>query len=338
METLPADELRTVQAHRLSWQVQRCWDGSRFHRERLEAAGVEPDDVRSLADLARLPLLTTAELAAEQQAHPSFGRLAAVPPSWLRDRSPVDAAAAGAAAGPTEPFASLWTQADVVHRSGLAARALWSCGARPRSQLWNLLSPGSIESAAIADGGHKLGLAVAAAPGLRDPEGLPASRSDAKLVVVTQGAAPDQIDLPVAIRGRAVVVAHSKGAEIESENDGGQTEAAVEPGPARAPTRPFLMYGSDQLGPTLAVECEARAGLHWAEDHFLVEVLDPATLGAAAEGEVGWLVVTHLTREATPLLRFWTGHRARVLREPCPCGRTHARSPEVMNGPGVGPP
>jgi phenylacetate-CoA ligase len=85
-------------------------------------------------------------------------------------------------------------------------------------------------------------------------------------------------------------------------------------------------YGLAEIGPTFASECVAKAGIHWAEDHHLIEIINPDTLEPCAEGEIGVVVITHLSREATPMLRYWSNDYARYTSEPCACGRTHGRS------------
>ena len=92
------------------------------------------------------------------------------------------------------------------------------------------------------------------------------------------------------------------------------------------------VYGlSEIVGPGVAYEClEGLGGAHVNEDHFLVEVIDPETGCAVAEGEAGELVFTTLTKEALPLLRYRTGDLASLTREPCPCGRTFARMSRVV--------
>ena len=86
------------------------------------------------------------------------------------------------------------------------------------------------------------------------------------------------------------------------------------------------IYGlSEIMGPGVACECTAQAGLHGWEDHFLFEVLDPETQDPVAEGQAGELVITTLTKEALPMLRYRTRDITRVTTEPCDCGRTHLR-------------
>ncbi len=92
------------------------------------------------------------------------------------------------------------------------------------------------------------------------------------------------------------------------------------------------IYGlSEVMGPGVSAEClEGRDGAHVNEDHFLVEAVDPETGAAVADGELGELVFTTLTKEALPLLRYRTGDLASLTREPCACGRTFARMSRVL--------
>lgn len=83
------------------------------------------------------------------------------------------------------------------------------------------------------------------------------------------------------------------------------------------------------FAPTLAFTCAGGSSLHWIDDHFLVETVDPSTAQPVGEGEIGAVLLTDLTREGSPLLRYWTGLEAVLLDEPCPCGRTSAHSPFV---------
>ncbi len=90
-------------------------------------------------------------------------------------------------------------------------------------------------------------------------------------------------------------------------------------------------YGlSEVMGPGVAGECQECNGLHISEDHFLLEVIDPETLEPVAPGEVGELVVTTLTKEAFPMIRYRTRDLTRLIPEPCPCGRTFTRMQRIM--------
>jgi phenylacetate-CoA ligase len=91
-------------------------------------------------------------------------------------------------------------------------------------------------------------------------------------------------------------------------------------------------YGLGEIAPTFASECTAKAGLHLAEDHYLAEVLDPETREPVGPGRTGVLVLTHLTREAMPMIRYWTNDYTRLDPEPCRCGRTHGRLAGGISG------
>jgi phenylacetate-CoA ligase len=111
------------------------------------------------------------------------------------------------------------------------------------------------------------------------------------------------------------------GGEAGAENP--STRAVIE---RRLGIDAFDYYGLAEIGPTFASECTAKAGLHFAEDHVVVECVDPETRQPVPDGEIGVLVFTHLTREATPMIRYWSNDYGRLTRERCSCGRTHIRA------------
>ncbi|HAY21924.1 MAG TPA: phenylacetate--CoA ligase, partial [Desulfobacterales bacterium] len=93
----------------------------------------------------------------------------------------------------------------------------------------------------------------------------------------------------------------------------------------------FDLYGlSEAMGPGVAGECEYRQGMHLNEDHFLPEIIDPVTTAPLQPGEIGELVITTLSKEAVPLIRFRTGDKCSLTYEPCPCGRTFARLSRIL--------
>jgi len=94
----------------------------------------------------------------------------------------------------------------------------------------------------------------------------------------------------------------------------------------------FDYYGLAEIGPTIASECPEKVGLHWVEDHVLLEIIHPETKKPCEPGEIGVLVMTHLTKEATPMIRYWTNDLAKIEKRRCKCGRTHARSPGGILG------
>lgn len=305
IETMSRDELRVIQNHRLQWQVRRCWDGSAFYRERLRAVGMQPEDVSSAEDLVRLPLLRLEELEADVRGHPPLGRGTVAPPEWWREHQmPRDQTSAW--------IPSVWTEADIVNRVNLAARALWSCGLRP---------------------GHYISV----------DSDVRASILDATIGAAGQKVAADRTDVT---GGGAAVSWRLPNRPLDALGAPGRVRHLPRPPAARwvrAVDTPSLgpdvaepawrVFYAPELGPTVAAECPSRTGLHWAEDHFLVELLNPTTHSDAQAGTVGVLVVTQLTREGTPLIRYWTGRYTTLDPSPCSCNRTHIRSVGVISEP-----
>jgi phenylacetate-CoA ligase len=325
IETLPREALRELQLGRLQWQLRRCWEGSEFYRERLGGAGVRPDDIQSLDDHRRIPVVTKQELRDEQLAYPPFGRYAVGPPVNWRELHP--------STGTTgEPVNTIWSQSDCDNITSFTARTMWSFGVRPGDIVQNAFSYGLwVAGMSVHYAAQRLGcftIPIGASMTERQIDYL--QRPGATVLVATpsyalhiaealreRGVSPD--DLPLRLG--------CFGGEPGAEN--ASTRAKIERGLG---VDAFDYYGLAEIGPTFASECWTKSGIHWAEDHHIVEVVDPTSREPLPEGEIGVVVVTHLTREATPMLRYWTNDYARLMNQPCECGRTHARSPGGILG------
>jgi hypothetical protein len=196
------------------------------------------------------------------------------------------------------------TDGDLVHQADVAARALWAAGARS-GQCWRLATPkhgDSLAYPAASEGARRLGLDLQQAT----PRYVQAADDGIALRL-----APDQpIDAAISSRPATLVWQSASVA------------TGLADGTLHALTDAFV-------APTLAYECSERNGLHWADDHFLIEVVDPASEQPVPDGAPGTLLVTDLTREGSPLIRFWSGLEAAIVGEPCACGRTSARSSDV---------
>jgi phenylacetate-CoA ligase len=320
IETMGREELRALQGRLLREQVERCYRGSAFYRAKFESVGAEPGDVRDLDDLSQLPVLLKEELRQDQLAHPPFGTFAVADPSEFREVHP--------STGTTgTPVNTIWSARDVETITAVTARTLWQFGVRP----------GDVVQNAFAYGLWVAGLSCHYAA------------SHIGCLVVPTGTAVStqrQIDFLLAAGSTVLLSTPSYALHIAE----GLRERGVEPG--RLPLRlgcfggepgaenpatrakleeglgidAYDYYGLAEVGPTFASECEAKAGIHFAEDYVVVECLDPDTRRPVEEGETGVLVFTHLTREATPVIRYWSNDYARLTSEPCPCGRTHLRA------------
>jgi phenylacetate-CoA ligase len=319
IETLPRDALRQVQLGRLQWQVRRCWEGSDLYRRRLQDAGLEPDDVRGLGDLRRIPFLTRQGLRDEQLAHPPFGRYTVAPAEAWRELH-------GSTRSGDDSVGAIWSEADCENITGLAARALWSFGVRAGDVVQNAL-PCGLPGAGLAVhfAGRRIGcltIPIGAAPPQRQGDYL--QRAGSTVLVATPA---DGLQIAEAVRKRGLSPADLPlrlGAFGEAGAENGSTRVEIK---RRLRIEAYESYGLPEIGPFLAAECSARNGPHWAEDQLIVEIVEPESGESLPEGEAGVVVITHLSREATPLLRYRTDHYARLTTSPCRCGRTHARSP-----------
>jgi phenylacetate-CoA ligase len=319
-ETISRDALHDLQCRRLRWQVARCHAGSALYRAKLGQAGAEPDDIREPQDLARLPVVTKEELRADQAAHPPFGTFVVAEASTWRELHP--------STGTTGvPVSTIWSAEDVATITDFTARTMWSFGVRP----------GDVVQNAFAYGLWVAGMSVHYA----------IARLGCLVIATGTGVTTDrQIDYFVQARPTVFLSTPSYALHIgERLRERGIDPDSLalrlgsfggEPGTETPATRAkieaglgidaFDYYGLAEVGPTFASECVAKTGIHIAEDHVLVECVDPETRRAVPEGELGVLVFTHLTREATPMLRYWSNDYARLSTARCPCGRTHVRA------------
>jgi len=325
IETLSRKKLEALQLERLRWQITRCYRNSDFYREKLDRASITPSDIKSLRDLVRIPFVTKEELRDEQRLHPPFGRYLVASADCIRELHP--------SSGTTgTPVNNLWGEEDVKSITHWTARTLWSIGARPGFIIQNGLSYGlwvaglSVHYAARALGCFVI--PIGASMTERQIEYLLNPGSD--MFLSTPSFA---VHISEKIREQGINPSDLK---VRLGLFGG------EPGAGATGTRKKIeeglgikahdYYGLAEIGPTFAAECDRQAGIHWAEDYVLVEVIDPETKQPCEPGTPGVLVFTHLAKEVAPMIRYWSNDVASLDKEPCSCGRTHARSPAGVIG------
>lgn len=313
VETLPSDRMRALQSERLHQLVGYVATRVPMYRDRLGAAGITPGAVRSIDDITRLPITRKSDL----RDHYPFGLLA-VPRDEVRR--------VHASSGTTgKATVVAYTANDLALFARVNARALAMAGATPGMLLHNAYGYGLFTGGlGIHYGGERLGMAVVPVSGgmterqltlIQDfrPDVITCTPSYALTLAAEfqrRGIAPDEISLRYALLG----------AEPWTEGMRRQVDAALG-------VRSTNIYGlSEIIGPGVSNECvEARDGSHLMEDHFYPEILDPETAAPVADGEEGVLVLTTLTKEALPLLRYWTGDITSLVRGTCACGRTLVR-------------
>ncbi|HJP12941.1 MAG: AMP-binding protein [Nitrospinota bacterium] len=323
IERMGSDELASLQLERLRWQVRRCWEGSPFYRERLDGAGLGPESIRSLDDIEKIPPVTKQELRVEQKNHPPFGRYAVAPPGDWGELHP--------STGTTGvPVGTIWSRKDVENIADFTARTMWSFGVRPGDIVQNAFSYGLwVAGMSVHYATQKIGCFV-----------IPIGATETGRQIFYMNTIGSTVILSTPSFGLYIgEKLRESGVDPQQLKIGG---FGGEGGTQNPATRSRIegalgidaydYFGLGEIGPTFASESVAKSGLIWAEDHHIVEVLDPETRKPVPEGEVGILVITHLTREATPMLRYWTNDYARLESAPSACGRTHRRSPGGVLG------
>ena len=313
IEALPREQLAALQLERLKKTLAHAYDKVPAYKHKFDAAGVMPGDLKGLADLASFPFTLKSEL---RDNYP-FGYFAVPRNELLRLH---------ASSGTTgQPTVVGYTRGDLDSWADLMARSLVSVGAKPGDIVHNAYGYGLFTGGLGAHyGAERLGCTVVPVSGggterqvrlMQDLKAdiLCATPSYAlNIAEVATGMGVDIRSLP--LRCGAF------GAEPWSEGMRRDIEA-------RLGIRAVDIYGlSEILGPGVACECYvAQNGLHGWEDHFLFEIVDQETMQPLPIGASGELVITTLTKEALPMIRYRTRDITQLTDEPCTCGRTHLR-------------
>jgi phenylacetate-CoA ligase len=311
-ETMDREELEQHQLEQLQGTLVRVARSVPFYRERFERIGFDPDELRSVDDLRRLPLTEKHHLA---DAYP-YGLLA-VP---LREVVRLH----GTGGSGNGAIVMGYTRNDIKTWSNLTARTLVAGGVTKDDVVQITFDYGLLTGAlGVHYGAERLGASV-----------IPSSSGNTKRQIkimqdykTTALVSTPSYALHLAEAMRAMGV-NANGLSLKRVLVGGEpwseeTRRRIEEGLAVTATDNYAV--SELMGPGVAAECLERNGLHLAEDHFLVEVVDPQTLEPVAPGERGELVLTTLTKEAFPIVRFRTRDLTALVPGPCACGRTSVR-------------
>ncbi|MCL2701940.1 MAG: phenylacetate--CoA ligase [Phycisphaerae bacterium] len=310
-ETMTAPERQALQRSRLravAGHVSRV----PFYERRYAELGVTPDDIRSLDDIRRLPLTTKADL----RDHYPWGFLA-VPREQI-------ARIHGSSGTTGKPTFVAYTAEDRDVWANLCARFLVAGGLRPEHIVHICFGYGLFTGGfGLHYGVEKVGAAVVPVSSGNTPRQIMIMRDLACDVLVCTPSYALNIAEAAAQAGMDPRELPIKFAHFGGEPWTEDMRQALE---SQLGLLAFNNYGlSEIIGPGVSGECAARDGMHIQEDHFLVECLDPNTLEPVPEGQLGELVITTLTKQAMPLLRYRTRDLAVIDRTPCPCGRTTIR-------------
>ncbi len=315
-ETMPLDQLRELQLHRLRRTLERVAEVP-FYKEAFARSGVTSTKIKTLDDLRRLPFTTKKDL----RDHYPLGFLAVG-----RDKVARFHGSSGTTGKPT--FVA-YTNEDLNIWSDLCARFLVGGGLRPEHTVHIAFGYGLFTGGfGLHYGVERVGAAVVpAAAGNTRRQIMLIRDLGADVLVCTPSYA-----LNIAETTRSTGI-DPKELSLKFAHFGGEpwTEDMRNQIEAGMGLLAFNNYGlSEVIGPGVSGECPVRNGMHIQEDHFIVECVNPETLEPVGEGESGELIFTTLTRQAMPVIRYRTRDIARLYHSPCPCGRTGVRMSRVV--------
>ena len=317
VERMPIKDLHKLQEERLRAIVRYVYDHSSFYRQRFREAGVEPEDIKELSDVTKLPFTTKIDL---RNTYPTG--MFCLPKDWVV-RYHVSSGTTG------KPTVVGYTQGDIDMWTDSLARALTSIG----------LGRGDVIQVSYGYGLFTGGL------GLH----YGAERIGATVLPTSAGSTERQIELMQDLGSTAIActpsyflylneVAQKMGVSIRDDTKLKAGLFGAEPWSDETRRRieestgikAYDVYGTSEMSGPLCSECHLQNGIHIWADLFLIEVIDPKTGEQVAEGERGELVVTTLDKWAFPLIRYRIGDLTILNNEPCACGRTHPRIMRIL--------
>lgn len=317
METMEREQMTDLQSARLVQQIRRVYRQVPFYREQLQKSGLLPDEIRSLDDIGKLPFITKQDM---RDNYP-YGLFAVPHAEIVRLHASSGTTGKHTVVGYTSRDLGIWSE--------VMARTLTAAGATKQSFIQVAYGYGLFTGGlGVHYGAETVGASVIPVSSgntqrqillMRDfgTTMLACTPSYALYIAETMkemGIAPESTSLKAGVFG----------AEPWSERMRGEIEKALG-------IKAYDIYGlSEIIGPGVASECSSQNGLHVNEDHFYPEIIDPLTGQSLPYGEKGELVLTTLTKEGMPMIRYRTRDLAVLYPEKCTCGRTLVRMSKVL--------
>jgi phenylacetate-CoA ligase len=316
-ECMPREQLEKIQLERLKNIVERVYHEVPFYRSKLQEIGLEPTEIKTLEDLSKIPFTTKQDL---RDNYP-FGMFAA---------SMSDVVRVHASSGTTGKLTVVgYTRSDLNTWSEVMARAL-TCGGTTKNSVVQIAYGYGLFTGGFGFhyGAERIGATVIPISGGNTKRQLMIMKDFGTTVLactpsyaihlaeVWESMGEDRAELKLQYG--------IFGAEPWSEGMRQELEKRLQ-------ISAVDIYGlSEVIGPGVACECQEKKGMHLFEDHFIPEIIDPLTGEKLPYGEKGELVITTLSKEALPILRYRTRDITVLTQEPCACGRTHVRMHKVM--------
>ena len=316
IETMPVEQIQKLQSERLVKQVKYVYDNVAFYRDKMDAAGVKPEDIMGIEDLHKLPFINKDDL---RDQYP-YGLLAVPLSECVRIQS---------TSGTTgRRVVAFYTQEDIDVWEECCARAIVAAGGTKEDVCHVCYGYGLFTGGPGLNGGsHKVGcLTLPMSSGNTERQLQFLTDLGSTILCCTPSYAAnlgEEINAR-GLRDKIQLKAGIFGAEPWTEEMRKSIENALG-------IKAYDIYGLTEIsGPGVSFECEEQQGMHIQEDHFIPEIINPDTGEVLPEGEIGELVFTCITKKAFPLLRYRTRDLCYLTRKKCSCGRTHIRMHKPM--------
>ena len=316
IETMPVEQIQKLQSERLVKQVKYVYDNVAFYRDKMDAAGVKPEDIKGIEDLHKLPFINKDDL---RDQYP-YGLLAVPLSECVRIQS---------TSGTTgRRVVAFYTQEDIDVWEECCARAIVAAGGTKEDVCHVCYGYGLFTGGPGLNGGsHKVGcLTLPMSSGNTERQLQFLTDLGSTILCCTPSYAAnlgEEINAR-GLRDKIQLKAGIFGAEPWTEEMRKSIENALG-------IKAYDIYGLTEIsGPGVSFECEEQQGMHIQEDHFIPEIINPDTGEVLPEGEIGELVFTKKKKKAFPLLRYRTRDLCYLTRKKCSCGRTHIRMHKPM--------
>jgi phenylacetate-coA ligase len=312
IECAPRSELEALQSYRLSRTVRRVYENVAPYRKKMDEAGVKPEDIKSIADLQKLPFTVKQDL---RDNYP-YGMFASPMKDVVRIHASSGTTGKQTVVGYTAHDIDMWAEC--------AARALVSVGGTKDDFIHISYGYGLFTGGlGLHYGVEKLGATAIPASAGNSMRQLQLFKDfGSSIICMTPSYAISLIELMKEnniSKDEFKLKAGVFGAEPWTEEMRKEIEAGLG-------IKAYDIYGlSEIMGPSVSCECECQCGMHICEDHFIPEIIDPDTLEVLPAGQQGELVFTCITKEALPLIRYRTRDIATLVYDKCECGRTLVR-------------
>ena len=312
IECAPRSELEALQSYRLSRTVRRVYENVAPYRKKMDEAGVKPEDIKSIADLQKLPFTVKQDL---RDNYP-YGMFASPMKDVVRIHASSGTTGKQTVVGYTAHDIDMWAEC--------AARALVSVGGTKDDFIHISYGYGLFTGGlGLHYGAEKLGATAIPASAGNSMRQLQLFKDfGSSIICMTPSYAISLIELMKEnniSKDEFKLKAGVFGAEPWTEEMRKEIEAGLG-------IKAYDIYGlSEIMGPSVSCECECQCGMHICEDHFIPEIINPDTLEVLPAGQQGELVFTCITKEALPLIRYRTRDIATLVYDKCECGRTLVR-------------